>query len=120
MDNVARQDPAALGAAMEAYAQKQTGPFSRSGTNATALLSLPGIENEHSRSEVQQLFEGAKAESTAFGGVAPKSFTHHHEDFVKSLLSSPTGASAHYLTFAGFAAVTDDGSMAPPPAGDTK
>lgn len=108
MDSISRQDPAALGAAMETYTQKQAGPFSRSGTNATALLPLP----------TAALLKDNAIEFDQYLGKDSAAFVRQRENFARSLLSSPTGPSAHYLTFAGFAAVADDGSMASPPADD--
>lgn len=110
MDSISRQDPAALGAAMETYTQRQAGPFSRSGTNATALLPLP----------TAALLKDNVIEMDRYLGKDTAAFVRQHEHFARSLLSSPTGPSAHYLTFAGFAAVAvaDDGSMANPPADD--
>lgn len=108
MDSISRQEPAALGAAMETYTQRQAGPFSRSGTNATALLPLP----------TASLLKDNAIEMDQYLGKDTAAFVQQQEQFARSLLSSPTGPSAHYLTFAGFAAVADDGSMANPPADD--
>ncbi|KAJ4391876.1 hypothetical protein N0V93_005496 [Gnomoniopsis smithogilvyi] len=117
MDSLARQDPAAMGAAMEAYTQRQNGPFSRSGANATALLPLPGMQNGHLEPVLDTLLSQTGSAST---DDVKQSFARRHESFVRSLLDSPAGPSGHYLTFAGFAVVTDDGSMAPSPPGDAK
>uniref|UniRef100_L2GI97 Aryl-alcohol dehydrogenase n=1 Tax=Colletotrichum fructicola (strain Nara gc5) TaxID=1213859 RepID=L2GI97_COLFN len=104
-------DPAAVGAAMEAYG-KQSGPFSRSGTSATAQLPLPATEN------VGELFDKLKAE-------APKTrstpaFTEKLESFIRSVLTSSSEPSGYYLSFPGYALFNPDGTMAAPPPGDEK
>ncbi|KAJ0345200.1 hypothetical protein COL154_001788 [Colletotrichum chrysophilum] len=111
MDGIVRQDPAAVGAAMEAYG-KQSGPFSRSGTSATAQLPLPATEN------AGELFDKLKAE-------APKTrstpaFTEKLESFVRSVLTSSSEPSGYYLSFPGYALFNPDGTMAAPPPGDEK
>ncbi|KAF6811050.1 GMC oxidoreductase [Colletotrichum sojae] len=109
MDGIVRQDPAAVGAAMEAYG-KGSGPFSRSGTSATAQLPLPDSE------EVAQLLDTLEGPKT----TATPGFTTAIQKFVRSVLTSPSEPSAYYLSFPGYALFGPNGSMAPPPAGDEK
>ncbi|TEA18959.1 Dehydrogenase citC [Colletotrichum sidae] len=111
MDGVVRQDPAAVGAAMEAYG-KGTGPFGRSGTSATAQLPLLGDE------DLGQLLDQVKAKAPK--STATTGYTDVVESFVRSVLTSPTEPSGYYLTFPGWAMFSPGGSMAPPPPGDEK
>ncbi|KAH7347709.1 choline dehydrogenase [Plectosphaerella cucumerina] len=115
MDPVARQDPAALGAAMEAYGE-QSGPLASSGTNAVAQLPFPGIETDEGRSELERLLAEHKSVPVD-DGKTTAAFAKAHEDFVTSVLSSADEASACYLSFPGFAWFQPDGHMAPPPQG---
>ncbi|ROV92776.1 hypothetical protein VMCG_09088 [Cytospora schulzeri] len=115
MDNIARQDPAALGVAMEAYTTKLSGPFSRSGTNSIALLGLPGADTDDGERVVKELL----AESTVTGSsfkTTPE-FGRAQEHFMRSILES-NEPSGHYLSFGGFVHFDRDGSMAGPPPGN--
>lgn len=109
LDGIVRQDPAAVGAAMEAYG-KGTGPFSRSGTSATAQLPLLATE------DVAQLLDKSSAPKT----TATPAFTNALKTYVRSVLTSSTEPSGYYLTFPGYALFSGDGTMAAPPPGDDK
>ncbi|OLN85287.1 putative GMC-type oxidoreductase Mb1310-like protein 2 [Colletotrichum chlorophyti] len=109
MDSIVRQEPAAVGAAMEAYG-KGSGPFTRSGTSATAQLPLPATD------DISQLLDKLSPPKT----TATPAFTKAHETYVRSVLASSSEPSAYYLSFPGFALFSKDGAMAPPPAGDEK
>ncbi|KAF3766670.1 hypothetical protein M406DRAFT_53264 [Cryphonectria parasitica EP155] len=119
-DSIIRQEPAALSAAMEAYG-RQTGPLARSGTNAIALLPLPGIESEQGKQEILQILEKTVTLPGASAGDGKsRPFLKEQEDFVHRILSSPHEPSGHYITFSGFAVVAADGSIAGPPPGDER
>lgn len=112
MDKIARQDPSAIAAAMEAYS-KQKGPLSRSGTNSAAQLPLPGIETKDGQRKLHELLQ-----SVGLGtSENPNSFMKAYESFVRSVLLSSTEASGCYTAFPGFAGANSDGSMAGPPPG---
>ncbi|KAL0941905.1 GMC oxidoreductase [Colletotrichum truncatum] len=111
MDGIVRQDPAAVGAAMEAYG-KGSGPFSRSGTSATAQLPLSAGE------DIVQLLDTLKAEAPKTKSTS--GFTDAIESFVRSVLTSSSEPSGYYISFPGYALFNSDGTMAPPPAGDEK
>ncbi|EHK18384.1 uncharacterized protein TRIVIDRAFT_58449 [Trichoderma virens Gv29-8] len=115
IDGLSRQDPAALQAAMAAYAQ-QLGPFASSGTNNAAQLPFPGIQTAEGKAEVEALIEkyitGAKNVTSPFDKA--------QAEFVRSILTSPEEASGYYISFSGFASFNPDGSMAPPPPGTEK
>ncbi|KAI0018892.1 hypothetical protein F4780DRAFT_474852 [Xylariomycetidae sp. FL0641] len=114
MDMIARQDPVATAAAMDAYSHRR-GPFCSSGTNSAAQLPLPGIDGEQGKTELQHILNLVEGDSDP--GPATREFAKAHARFVRSVLASPTEASGHYLTFPGYAGVGQDGSMAAPPAG---
>lgn len=93
LDDLARQDPAAIGAAMEAYSKYQNGSFASGGNFAGGLLPLvdflsPGDREKISdfgKETITKLFESQDDDG--------KPFTRHHKDFVNSLLSIATEAS---------------------------
>jgi choline dehydrogenase-like flavoprotein len=105
IDPIARQEPAALGAAMEAYTTTQSGPFAHSGTYASAQLPLANLQT--APKSVADLASPASQNGA---------FAQAHARYVQSVLASPAEASGHYMSFPGYAAFTGDGSMAPPPA----
>ena len=122
MDPLARQDPAAIAAATEAYG-KQSGPFASSGTNASAQLPLPGIETAEGKADLQQMLESCKIDTAGGGSVSSTTvapFAKAHDAFVQSVLGSPEEASGCYISFPGYASFNADGSMeAPPPGAET-
>ncbi|KAK2002338.1 GMC oxidoreductase [Colletotrichum falcatum] len=109
MDGLVRQDPATLGATMEAYG-KGTGPFTRSGTSATAQLPLPASE------DLGQLLDKLDGPKTS----ATPAFTKAFETYVRSVLTSSSEPSGYYISFPGYALFSGDGHMAPPPPGEEK
>lgn len=118
MDQVARQDPEAVAAAMKDYTENQSGPFSRSGTNATALLPLPGTAGGHE--EGQRKVRELLARTISGGSESSKptsSLAQKQEEFIRSILQSAE-PSGHYLTFGGLVHFSPDGTMPPPPPGN--
>ncbi|KAI1395094.1 hypothetical protein F4819DRAFT_501298 [Hypoxylon fuscum] len=91
IDDLIRQEPAAIAEAMKRYEQEKSGPFMKSGLNATAQPPLPS-----------DLL-------TADGSSDPR--------FVRSVLSFKTEASALYYSFAGYAMLGGEGGFAPMPTG---
>ncbi|KND86232.1 Versicolorin B synthase [Tolypocladium ophioglossoides CBS 100239] len=119
MDALARQDPAAITAATEAYG-KQSGPFASSGTNASAQLPLPGIRTAEGRADLEQMLGRCAADAAGDGcasSPAAAAFAEAHNAFVRSVLASPEEASGCYISFPGYASFNADGSMGPPPPG---
>ena len=108
LDPIARQDPTAIAAAMEAYS-KQSGPFSNSGTYASALLPVFDFLIPEGKAELKKLLESSTASSP------PKdAFSDFHERFVRSVLDSPREGSGTFLTFPGHMGFNPDGSLATP------
>ncbi|KAF4471976.1 choline dehydrogenase, partial [Fusarium albosuccineum] len=115
-DGLRRQEPAVIAAATEAYG-KQSGPFATSGTSVTAQLPFPGIETDEGKRELEQIFATTLVEAN--NGKYTPAFDRAPKEFVRSILFSPEEASGCYITFPGWAAFNSDGSMAPPPDGET-
>lgn len=101
LDKLIRQDASAIGAAMAAYGN-QKGPLAKSGTNLVAQLPTPGGSVEG----LTALLKGQDG------------FNRSHESFVRSVLSSSTEATGCYIGIPGYGAITPDGGMGPPPAGE--
>lgn len=112
IDSLARQDPSVIAAAMEAYS-KQAGPFASGGNFVSAQLPFPTIETAAGQRDLQQLLL-----SSARSAATP--FEDAHEAFVHSVLSSRTEASGCLICIPGYAGLSPDGSMAPPPQGTEK
>lgn len=88
---------------MEAYSN-QKGPLSKGRANLAARLPTPELDMGDGESELTKSLPSVNTSHQ------PASFTQHHELFVRSVLMSPTEASALYLAVPGFA-----GSTAAPP-----
>ncbi|KXX75814.1 L-sorbose 1-dehydrogenase [Madurella mycetomatis] len=115
IDPIARQNPAALGAAMEAYTSKQRGPFSQTNSNVMAHIPFPGIHTDSGKQDLEQILKSSAG--TALSGVKiTPDFTEAHEALVRSVLTSPTGASGYYLHFPGWAFYGPTGALVPIPA----
>ncbi|KAM7195883.1 L-sorbose 1-dehydrogenase [Rhypophila sp. PSN 637] len=112
LDSFFRNDPQAVGAAMQAYGVNGTGPLGSSSIIASAQLPFPGIQTEQGETEVNQLLQdllhepvdGAKHDSTSFAAV--------HAAFVKSILLSPTETSANYVFGPAYTEFEDRGNPA--------
>jgi choline dehydrogenase-like flavoprotein len=122
IDALSRQDPAALGAAMEAYG-RQAGPFSRSNSNVQAQMPFPNISTEAGKRDLEQVLSSALQATAGEGSSAmsPKvkpDYEAAMKSYVKSVLESPTKSSAVYMAVPGWASYNPDGSWAPIPAGN--
>lgn len=110
LEKLSRGDPGTIAAAMDAYQSRQAGPFSRSGANHAAQLPFPGIESEDGRQRVQRILRQTNPKSDI--EKTTETFAAAHEAFVHSVLESPTGASASYLSAPVFTGFNSDGSQA--------
>ena len=108
LDPIARQDPTAIAAAMEAYS-KQSGPFSNSGTYASALLPVFDFLTPEGKAELKSLLE-----SQTTNRPSKDAFSEFNEKFIRSVLSSPQEGSGTFLTFPGHMGFNPDGSLAAP------
>ncbi|GAB1319164.1 Glucose-methanol-choline oxidoreductase N-terminal domain-containing protein [Madurella fahalii] len=115
IDPIARQNPAALGAAMEAYTSKQRGPFSQTNSNVMAHIPFPGINTDSGKQDLEQIFKSTAGMALSGLKTTPD-FTEAHEALVRSVLTSPTGASGYYLHFPGWAFYGPTGALVPIPA----
>ncbi|KAI0007193.1 alcohol oxidase [Xylariaceae sp. FL0662B] len=107
LDAYFRQEPDAGKAAMEAYAHG-TGPLGSSSIVASAQLPFPGIQTDKGQQDLDQLLQSLDIEADL--QRSPKTstlFAAAKASFVRSILSSPTEASAHYV----FGPAALDGSL---------
>ncbi|KAI1394367.1 GMC oxidoreductase-domain-containing protein [Hypoxylon trugodes] len=116
IDSLVRQDPDTLASAMEAYGKDRTGPFARSGIDLMAQLPLPNLEGPKGSRELDLVLHDPKYEDRDLGKTTT-AFAEAHRSFVNSILASPTGRSAEYITCPGYAVYGPDGKMTAIPPG---
>ncbi|CAG8956583.1 hypothetical protein HYFRA_00003972 [Hymenoscyphus fraxineus] len=90
-DDLVRNDPAALGAAMQEYATSQSGPLSSVGLNSYAYLPVMDFVSESGQEQLQELLDQyapATTESTLSKG---------YYEIARKILSDPEEASAIFL-----------------------
>lgn len=101
MDKIARQDPAALAAAMEAYS-RQTGPFSRTNINVMAYLPFPNLDSKEGKTALSETLASPTFNTEpAPSDKSTPSFASAHKSYIHSALQNST--SAQYITFPGWA-----------------
>ncbi|KAI3392265.1 hypothetical protein diail_5929 [Diaporthe ilicicola] len=105
-----RQDPQVLGPAMMEYMQHHTGMFASSGVTSAAQLPLPETGKPEWSQQVEEILKSSPAASINRDG-----FGKAHENYVRSLLSSPSEASGYYIFGPAWAAFNPDGTSALPP-----
>lgn len=116
IDGLNRQDPAALGAAMQSYGQ-QRGPLSRSNGNVMAHLPFPNIASDAGKRDLESILDKALQESGKGATKTTPAYEQALQSYVRSVLNSTNEASAFYITVPGWASYTPDGSWEPIPAG---
>ncbi|KAI0490285.1 GMC oxidoreductase [Xylaria cf. heliscus] len=112
LDGLLQGDPAAIAAAQEALKQGR-GPLTGANISASATMPLPILSSETGKQQLDRLFQGFNEEADS-GKVTP-AFAKAHESFVRSVLSSPTEASALYTMFPGGMAFAENGDPLPHP-----
>ncbi|KAK4236521.1 hypothetical protein C8A03DRAFT_45481 [Achaetomium macrosporum] len=123
IDAIARQDPAALSAALEAYTMKQRGPFSRSNCNSMAHIPFPGINTDSGKRDLEELLEktlSSPATTTELGGKVTQAYTKAAESLVRSVLTSPGRASGYYVSIPGYGHAGPSGRLVPVPSGSSE
>ncbi|KAI1656875.1 putative GMC oxidoreductase [Daldinia decipiens] len=117
MDGILRGEASAFAAAQADY-ENQVGFGTRGNLEVAAQLPVPGIETPEGKQEIEKLLSnrGLRNDSEK----TTEAFAKAHEDFVSSVLTSPTKPSATYLTIPGFATYAADGTIAGPPPGNEK
>lgn len=97
LDPYFRQEPEAGKAAVEAYANG-TGPLGSSSIIASAQLPFPGIRTDAGKQDLDQLLQGLNIEDDLKQSPRTSApFAEVNASFVRSILSSPTDASANYV-----------------------
>jgi choline dehydrogenase-like flavoprotein len=82
-DNILRQNPEALQAAMEAHMTKQSGPFTVGGNFAGSLLPVHDFVGPNGKETLEQLIKTIE-------DATPGPFSPDHAAFVHSILANPT------------------------------
>ncbi|KAI1843115.1 hypothetical protein JX266_010642 [Neoarthrinium moseri] len=95
IDAFFRQEADAVGAAMQDYATKGTGPMATSNMVTMAQLPLPEFHSEEGRKELDGLFSALGAGSGS--PATTPAFAAAHERFVRSVLTSPSEAVGNYV-----------------------
>lgn len=119
IDALKRQDPTALGAAMEAYG-RQTGPLSKSNGNVMAHMPFPNIATEAGKRELEMIVSSAFSTSDTGAIKTAPTYNEKLKSYVLSVLKSADESSAFYITIPGWASYTPDGSWEPIPSGNEK
>ncbi|RYP69135.1 hypothetical protein DL769_005360 [Monosporascus sp. CRB-8-3] len=97
LDPYFRQEPEAGKAAAEAYAHG-TGPLGSSSIIASAQLPFPGIQTDKGQQDLDQLLQSLDIEADLQRSPRTSaSFAAANASVVRSILSSPTEASANYV-----------------------
>ncbi|KAI1447076.1 GMC oxidoreductase [Annulohypoxylon stygium] len=117
LDKLLQQDPTAIAAAQEAMAHGK-GPLLGANTSGSAQMPLPYFESENGKHELNEHLKGFNTKVDQ--GKATPAFVRAHESFVRSVIASPTEASALYNTFPGFMIFSDSCAPAPHPPGDDR
>jgi choline dehydrogenase-like flavoprotein len=91
VDGLARQDQAAIGAAMETYMKEQSGPFASGGNFAGGFLPVVDYLSPEGKEELSKLFQEIKDDE--------QPFTKSHNEFVRAMLSTPTEGSGCYFSY---------------------
>ncbi|KAK6601223.1 GMC oxidoreductase [Botrytis cinerea] len=91
VDALARQDQAAIGAAMEAYMEEQKGPFASGGNFAGGFLPVVDFLTPEGKKELAKLLQEIKDDG--------KPFTKSHIEFVNDLLNTPTEGSGCFFSY---------------------
>ncbi|CAJ2500663.1 Uu.00g035160.m01.CDS01 [Anthostomella pinea] len=104
MDALSRQEPEALGAAMQEYMTLKTGPFASGGNFAGSLLPLPDFEGEEGEATLSKLI------SSTGGDATPGPFSHSHTSFVHRVLGIATEGVGNLFTYASCSNVISKGA----------
>ncbi|KAI1176366.1 GMC oxidoreductase [Nemania sp. FL0916] len=112
LDGLLKGDEAAVAAAQEALMNGR-GPLTGVNTAGSAQLPLPFSASEEGKRNLEQLFQNTRTETE----VTTSGFAKAHEEFIHSVLSSQTEASALYSLFPGYMAFDSNGDLLPHPGG---
>ena len=129
LDALLQGDAAALAAAQDALARGR-GPLTGVNTSGSAQMPLPFFSSsEAGKRQLDRLFSGSSGDGGGGGGQGQgekeevekgpgkvmSAFIDAHEAFVRSVLASPTEASAFYSMFPGYMAFDVKGNVLPHP-----
>jgi choline dehydrogenase-like flavoprotein len=111
LDALARQDPAAISAAMEAYTTAKRGPFSQTNFNTMAHIPFPGPQHEATDLLTNPTPTPPQTQTAAYT-TAATTLTH-------TSLTSPTTASGYYVFIPTRANPGPSGRNTPAPSSST-
>ena len=92
LDGLIRQDPKAIGAAMEAYQINKSGPFSGASINSFAFMPVVQFQSSDGRLALNHLLETQLPRQSKTGQST-------EEEFIGSVISSADKSSVVYLMF---------------------
>jgi choline dehydrogenase-like flavoprotein len=88
LDNLTRQEPQAVGAAMEAYQSSRTGPFSAGAVNSFAFMPMDDFLSVDGKSVLERLLQDHEAEAPSI-----------QYDMLRSVYSSADQSSGLYFVY---------------------
>ncbi|KAF4625622.1 hypothetical protein G7Y89_g12538 [Cudoniella acicularis] len=91
VDDLARQDMAAIGAAMEAYSKDQSGPFATGGNFAGGFLPVLDFLSPDGKEDLEKILQSQVRDS--------KQFSKDHAAFVESLLHTGSEGSGGFFSY---------------------
>lgn len=95
LDGLSRQEPEAIGAAMQEYISKKKGPFALGGNYAGSLIPVPDfVEGPEAEATL------SKALSELDGIATPGDFSPYHTEFVRSILGKRSEGTGNLFTYA--------------------
>lgn len=95
MDGLSRQEPEAIGAAMQEYMTTKKGPFALGGNYAGSLIPVPDfVEGPEAEATLKMVLQG-------LDNVVPTGdFSPYHAEFVRSILGRRTEGAGNLFTYA--------------------
>lgn len=95
MDGLSRQEPEAIGAAMQEYMTTKKGPFALGGNYAGSLIPVPDfVEGPEAEATLKMVLQGLD------NAVPTGDFSPYHAEFVRSILGRRTEGAGNLFTYA--------------------
>ncbi|KAK7728761.1 hypothetical protein SLS53_009366 [Cytospora paraplurivora] len=107
MDGLSRQEPEAIGAAMQEYISKKQGPFALGGNYAGSLIPVPDfVEGPEAEATLGKVLSDLDAIAT------PGDFSPYHTEFIRSILGKRSEGTGNLFTYAACGNFIPDGAGA--------
>lgn len=95
MDGLSRQEPEAIGAAMQEYITSKAGPFALGGNFAGSLIPVPDfVDGSHSVDTLKEVLDATRQADE------PGDFSPYHAEFVRSILGKKAEGTGNLFTYA--------------------